>query len=365
MSGNWQKVLVMQTSFLGDTVLTLPLFAEIKRRFPESELSVLCTPQSAELLRACPGIGEIILDDKKGADNGWTGLRRKAKLLKSKGFTMALCPHKSLRSALLLSFARIPFRVGFRQSKGWYLFHVRVDRDRSRHDVERNLCILKAFDIQPEDCRRTIELAVDSRAEERVDHAFHSFSIDTTKPIIGISPGSVWHTKRWSPASFARLIQLLKAETDCEIVLFGGPEDTAIAADIQRLCAHTVMSLAGKTSLSELPAAISRCRVFVSNDSAPMHMAVARGVPVVAIFCATTPSLGFYPYSSRAVVVEKKLPCRPCGLHGGRRCPLGTEDCIRLIEPEAVLRAIKKLLADVPPAAGVERNDCVPQWIAV
>ena len=75
-----------------------------------------------------------------------------------------------------------------------------------------------------------------------------------------------------------------------------------------------------------------------------MHIAVARGIPVVAIFCATTRALGFYPYSSRAVVVEKDLPCRPCSSHGGRRCPLGTEDCMRLIRADDILRAVERLV---------------------
>ncbi|MGH7823903.1 MAG: lipopolysaccharide heptosyltransferase II [Candidatus Binatia bacterium] len=361
----WQKILVVQTSFLGDTVLTLPLLSEIKRRFPESELSALCTPQSAQLLSDHPDIDEVILDDKKSADKGWTGLWRKATLLKRKGFTMVLCPHKSFRSALLLFLAGIPWRIGFRQSNGWFLFHVRVNRDPSQHDVERNLSILTALDISPEDCRRTINLPIDSRVEETMDSVFRSLGVDTAKPVIGINPGSVWPTKRWAPESFARLIGLLKAETDCEVVLFGGPEDADTVAQVQRLAPDAAVSLAGKTSLRELAAALSRCAVFVSNDSGPMHIAVARGVPVVAIFCATTPSLGFYPYSSRAVVVEKRLSCRPCSLHGGRRCPLGTEDCIRLIEPEVVLQAVRRLLNGPTVPAEMNRSEYVPQWMAV
>jgi heptosyltransferase-2 len=363
MAGQWQKVLVVQTSFLGDTILTLPLCSEIKRRFPETELSILCSPQSAELLCDYPDIDEVIVDDKKRADKGWGGLWRKANCLNRKGFTMAVCPHKSLRSALLPFLARIPRRIGFRQSRGWYLFHVRVHRDGSSHDVERNLSILRAFDISVEDCRRKVELPVNSCAEERIERLFRSLAIDTAKPIVGINPGSVWPTKRWAAESFARLIDLLKVEIDCEVVLFGGPEDAETVAQIQQAAGARVVSLAGKTSLRELPAALSRCRVFVSNDSGPMHIAVARGVPVAAIFCATTPALGFYPYSSRAVVVEKELSCRPCGLHGGRRCPLGTADCIRLIRPEAVLAAIKQLLSNGTLAAGSGRSEYVPQWL--
>jgi heptosyltransferase-2 len=363
MTAQWQKVLIVQTSFLGDTVLTLPLCCEIKRRFPETKLSVLCTPQAAELLRDYPTIDEIIADDKSGADKGWSGLWRKASSLRRKGFTMALCPHKSLRSALLLFLAGIPHRIGFRQSKGWYLFHVRVDRDGSRHDVERNLSILSALDIAVEDCRRDLEFPTNPWAEERIEQLFRSLAIDTAKPIIGMNPGAVWPTKQWAAESFARLADLLKAQTDYEVVLFGGPEDADTVGRIQQLSKAGVVSLAGKTSLRELPAALGRCKVFVTNDSGPMHIAVARGVPVVAIFCATTPALGFYPYSSKALVVEKDLPCRPCGLHGGRRCPLGTEDCIRLIRPETVLGAINQLLDETAWKATAGRKAYVPQWL--
>jgi heptosyltransferase-2 len=96
-------------------------------------------------------------------------------------------------------------------------------------------------------------------------------------------------------------------------------------------------------------ALIDRAQIVVSNDSAPMHMAVARGVPVVAIFCATTPSLGYSPYSKQAVVIEKKdLFCRPCSRHGTEVCPRGTEDCMRLVTVDQVLAGVDRLLASSP-----------------
>ena len=163
----WDKPLVVQTSFLGDTVLTLPLLTEIKRRFPDSKLSVLCTPVGQELLSGHPAVDEIIVDDKKKRDRGWFGLWRKAKLLGSKGFTMALCPHKSFRSGLLLFLARIPFRVGFAQSQSSFLFHVRVNRDAERHDVERTLSLLEALGIPTEECERALDLPIKSRGAGR------------------------------------------------------------------------------------------------------------------------------------------------------------------------------------------------------
>lgn len=340
----WNKVLVVQTSFLGDTVLTVPLLSEIKSRFPQTKLSVLCNPQARELLRDHPDIDEIIVDDKRRADKGWLGLWRKADMLKARGFTIALSPHKSFRTALLLFLAGIPYRVGFYQSKGWFLFNARVTRDAYRHDVERNLSVLKAFGIEPEECNRTLQLETLAAVDETVARTFQSLGVDGSRLRFGLNPGSVWPTKRWTINGYAELVGLLKEHYACDVLLFGGPEDAEIVAEIHRLSGDRCVSLVGKISLRELPAALSRCDLLITNDSGPMHVAVARGVPVVAVFCATTPSLGFYPYSSRAVVVEKELPCRPCASHGGRRCPLGTEDCMRLIRAEEVFRAAERLL---------------------
>jgi heptosyltransferase-2 len=360
-----EKILVVQTSFLGDTVLTLPLLSEIKRRFPDSKLSLLCTPLARQLLLDHPVIDEIIVDDKKHVDRGWIGLWRKAKLLRGKGFTLALCPHKSFRSGVLLFLANIPRRVGFTQSKSSFLFHVRVKRNAERHDVERTLSLLEGLGIRTEDCERVLALPVAASIDAAVNERLLAAGVDTSKMLVGIQPGSVWATKPWSAEGFGRLIGLLKSKYSCEILLFGGPEDAPVVAKVQKLCGGRAISLVDRISLRELPAALGLCRVVVTNDSGPMHIAVARGVPVVAIFCATTPELGFYPYSARAIVVQKNLPCRPCSSHGSRRCPLGTEDCIRLIEAEEVFDAVEQLLDTTSRPEPELANRCVPQRVTV
>jgi heptosyltransferase II len=361
----WEKVLVVQTSFLGDTVLTLPLLSEIRQRFPSAKISLLCTPLGQELLSDHPAVDEIIVDNKKNADRGWIGLWRKAKLVRSKGFTMALCPHKSFRSGLLLFLARIPYRVGFAQSKSSFLFHVRVNRKENRHDVERTLSILEGLGIRTEECEPVLDLPLRADAREKVIDRFRSLGLDTSRMLIGLHPGSVWGTKRWSAESFARLIGMLRERYPCEVLLFGGPEDPEVVAKVQNLCGGGAVSLVDRITLRELPAALSLCKVLVTNDSGPMHIAVAGGVPVVAIFCATTPGLGFYPYSSKAIVLEKDLSCRPCSYHGGRRCPLGTEDCIRLIKPEHVFQAVERLLDAASRPELEVTNRYLPQFTRV
>jgi ADP-heptose:LPS heptosyltransferase len=125
LSVSWDRVLVLQTSFIGDTVLTLPLLSEIKRRQPGARLSFFCTPQGQELARNCAAVDEIIVDDKRGEHRGLSGLWRQALRLRQKNFSLALTPHKSLRSALILFLARIPaasafarVRVGFSFTSG-------------------------------------------------------------------------------------------------------------------------------------------------------------------------------------------------------------------------------------------------------
>ncbi len=340
----WDNVLVLQTSYLGDTVLTMPLLAEIKRRFPRARLTFFCSPLGKQLAENCEAVDAIVVDDKKGRDRGWPGLWRQALRLRRMAFSLALTPHKSFRSALILYLARIPCRVGFRQSKGWFLFNRLVHRPSERHDIERNLSLLAAFGISVEDCERNFALGGTpaARGTGRIEVQGKGASAERLR--VGINPGSVWATKRWESERYARLIKLLQARWNCDVVIFGGREDRQIAEAIQGAVGTGCINLAGKFTLAELPSAVASCDVFVTNDSGPMHIAVAGGVPTVGLFCATTPALGFYPYSADAVVVQKALPCRPCSAHGGRRCPLGTEDCIRLIHPEHVLQAVEKLL---------------------
>jgi heptosyltransferase-2 len=340
----WDKVLVLQTSFIGDTVLTLPLLSEIKRRYPRAKLSFFCTPQGQGLARNCAAVDEIIVDDKRGEHRGLGGLWRQALDLRARAFSLALTPHKSLRSALILYLAHIPCRVGFCQSKGWFLFNRLVHRAADIHDIERNLSLLGAFGIAAEECGRDYALRARCSAAIPALQELEALKKGGRR-LIGVNPGSVWATKRWQAQGFAQVIKLLAARDDCAVVIFGGPDDRPLAAGIKEASQSDCLNYAGKLSLRDLPQALAACDVFITNDSGPMHIAVAVGVPTVALFCATTPDLGFYPYSSNAIVLQKDLPCRPCASHGGRRCPLGTEDCIRLIRPEHVLRAVEKLWA--------------------
>jgi heptosyltransferase-2 len=168
-------------------------------------------------------------------------------------------------------------------------------------------------------------------------------------PLVGIAPGSAWRTKRWTADGFAAVAARLAAE-GARCVILGAPEERPLAEEIRTRSRGAATVLAGATDTALLVAVIDRLALLVGNDSAPAHVAAARGVPLVAVFCATTPALGFAPRGPRTTIVEADLECRPCGRHGGARCPRGTEDCRRLVGAESVLAAARAALAGRPGA---------------
>src|SRR5439155_13569930 len=176
-------LLVAQTSFLGDVVLTTPLVSALHARLAPRRLSVLVRPEAAPLLRGHPDVGDVLIDDKRGRDRGLRGLLRTARRVGRERFELAVSPHRSLRTALVLAAARIPRRIGFRESRGAFFYHVRVTRDRRRHDVERNLALLDAFGPGPADAPR-LHLAVDHEAAARAATLLPA----GPAPLVGLAP---------------------------------------------------------------------------------------------------------------------------------------------------------------------------------
>jgi len=333
-------VLVVQTSFLGDVVLTTPLLTALRRRIAPRRLAVLVRPEAVPLVHGHPDVDEVLVDDKRGADRGLGGLVGTALRLRRERFDVAVSPHRSLRTAIVLAAARIPRRIGFRESRGAGLYHERVPRDRRRHDVERNLALVAPFGPLPDDVP-ALYVPVAAEAAARAAALLPAGD----GPLVGLAPGSVWRTKRWTAGGFAAVAARLAAE-GARCVILGAPDEAALAEEVRARSGDRAVVLAGRTDIATLVAVIDRLALLVANDSAPMHVACARGVPVVAVFCATTPALGYGPYGARTAVVEADLACRPCGRHGGPRCPRGTEDCARLVTPERVLAAVRTLLPD-------------------
>ncbi len=346
-AGARERILVVQSGFLGDVVLTTPLLAAVRRRVPSAHLAVLVTPAAAPLVAQHPAIDAVIVDDKHGAGRGASGLAALVRRVRAERFTIAIAAHKSLRTALVLRGAGVPRRIGFAGAPGAPLYTTRVARPRALHDRDRILQLAGGLGA-PLDAGEPRQpwIALDAATRARAS-ALIAPALAGGAPLAGICPASAWPTKRWPAHAYGALVRALEHD-GYRCLILGAPEERGITAAVCDAAGGRGIDLGGATDVATLAAVLAQMSVVVSNDSAPMHLAAAAGVPLVAIFCATVPAQGYGPLGPHAVVVEKDLACRPCGRHGGVRCPRGTDDCMELVEVEAVLAAIARVRGGGP-----------------
>ncbi|NPA53715.1 MAG: lipopolysaccharide heptosyltransferase II [Aquificae bacterium] len=328
------KILVWQTAFLGDLILTTPLIASIKRHFPESKIDIITKPFGKDVLKYNPYINQIIVFDKKKDSN-----IKLIKRIKKEKYNLAISPHRSHRASYSLFLSGIKERIGFDKAGFSFLYTKTIPhRFDGTHEIDRNLSLLKALENYSEEkLVKNPEIFLDQKEEK----AFRSFGLEEKNYVL-IAPGSKWETKRWTIEGFSKVIDILSEKE--KVVLIGGKEDLEYGNEILKNVQKPVLNLIGKTSLRESFSLIKHAKALISNDSAPVHMAVAFNTPVVDIYGPTVKDFGFYPYRNGIVVEIKNLSCRPCGLHGHRNCPTGTFECMKKITPDMVLEALYKLL---------------------
>ncbi|MEK6725974.1 MAG: lipopolysaccharide heptosyltransferase II [Deltaproteobacteria bacterium] len=340
----FKNILVVQTAFPGDIVLTTPLFKGLKKSFPESLLTVVTTPQGCELLQDLKEIDSLISYDKKGKDSGelrFFGLIRR---LRKEGFDLCLSPHRSFRTALMVYGSGAGERIGYSDAALSVVYTSKVFRDTDLHEVERVLSLLDPLGIESGRLDKMPYLEISSETWVRTKKIFDEAGISPSDTVIGIAPGSVWGTKRWIPEGYAALIDRLIERYDARVFLLGSPAERDAGDKIISLTGQRPVDLIGKTTLRELIAVIDRCSLLIGNDSAPGHIASARMVPAVSIFGPTVRSFGYYPYGKDIVIVEKELHCRPCHHHGPDKCPEGHFRCMREITVDDVMKGVKKLM---------------------
>jgi len=327
------RSLIIQTSFLGDTVLTTPLIAELAER---GSVDVVVTPASAALLAHNPAIENLIVYDKRGRDRGVGGFVRTVRRLRANRYATAYMAQASVRSGALVAAAGIPERVGYETSAGRRFYTRRVPYIENEHHAAR---LLRLAGVDADASRLRPRLYPGHEERAAVDGLLRDAGA-ADEELIALAPGSVWATKRWP--HYAELA----GELDARVVIIGAAADRALAdAIMQRAGAHTI-DATGKLSLLASAELISRSRAIVTNDSSPLHLASAMGTPTVAIFGPTVPEFGFGPLAPRSIVLgHTSLACRPCDRHGPQRCPLGHWRCMREITPREVAAAVQNLLA--------------------
>jgi heptosyltransferase-2 len=333
-----KKILIVQTAFIGDVILATPLAEAVPQVFPDCAVDFMVIPAAAGLLEKNNFIRRVLIFDKRGEQRGLIALWKLAKSLQQEHYDLALVPHRSLRSALLVRLARIPERVGFDRSAGARLLTRRVPYQQ-KHEVERNLDLLRVF--SNDFAMPSPRIVWDKNDEQIVDQICPGHQ--NGKWFCALAPGSVWATKRWPAERFIALAKRLIAETGARVYLIGGGSDRELCAGISNKIAGDCINTAGKLTLRQSAALLDRCQVLVSNDSAPTHLGVSTRCKALTIFGPTVPAFGFAPFGDGHLVIEKNLPCRPCSSHGGHRCPIGTHACMGEVTVEEVFASVLKL----------------------
>jgi heptosyltransferase-2 len=329
------KILVYQTAFLGDLILTTPLLESIKNIYPNSHLAIITKSFGKDVLKNNPFVDELIIFEK--SKDSMIDLIKKIR----KRFDIAISPHRSHRASYVLFFASIKKRIGFDKAGFSFLYTDLVPhRFDGTHEIDRNLKLLEKLpDFDEKKIVKDPKLFLD----EAEDKYIQKYNL-TSKNYIVIAPGSKWATKRWTEKGFASVIDHLISKNE-NVVLIGGKEDEEFTNRILNIAKYTPLNLVGKSSLRESFAIIKHSKLLISNDSAPVHMAVAFNVPIIDIYGPTVKDFGFYPYKNGIVVEIEGLKCRPCGLHGHDKCPIGTHECMEKINPEMVIENIDKILS--------------------
>ncbi len=346
---------VVQTSFVGDCVLSLPFLHELLK------LLEMQNPQGQIIWVTQPGIQEqmmalalersfnkkrlkVILRvlDKRGHDRSLLKTYSKVR-----GWARAMgkpdevyCLQRSFRSALVALASGAEERIGFGSGAASFMYTKSIARswDIGVHEIEKNLDLLRVnHEISSwEDEPRPSFLGASQRPIRKVD-------------CIAVALGSPWPTKRWPVEHVASYVERMTQE-GFEVNLIGDPSAREIAdAVIKKNDSLLIKDHVGKTGAKDWVDLIDQCGVLVSGDSASVHVASDLGVPVLALFGPTIPDFGFAPWRRGSRVLQvKDLPCRPCDIHGPKKCPLRHHRCLVEISPERVFRETKDLLVDPP-----------------
>ncbi len=343
-----QSSLIVQTAFIGDTILTTPLIAELATRGP---VDIVTTPVSAALLQNNPSLRHVFVFDKRNAQRGLGGLWAMARTIRRHraehdagvNRTVAYLAQSSARSAALAVLAGAHERIGFATSPARSMYTRRVPYIENQHHAARLwlLAFPNALRAEPRAERLRPHLFPGAPEKAAVNDLLREHGV--SGPFVALAPGSVWATKRWPyyPELARRVTERVP------VVVIGGKDDQPQADAIAAVVApDRFVSAVGRLSLLASAELIGRARAIVSNDSSPTHMASAMGTPTITIFGPTVPDFGFGPLAPRSATLgHAGLDCRPCDRHGPQRCPLGHWRCMRELGVEDVERVLLSIVS--------------------
>ncbi|MBM3834369.1 MAG: lipopolysaccharide heptosyltransferase II [Verrucomicrobia bacterium] len=359
------RILVRGVNWLGDAVMTTPALWRLREAHPNANITILTDAKLADLWRHHPAVNSVLTFSQ--GESPWRIARR----LREQRFEIGVALPNSPRSALELWLAGIPRRIGCdRPWRNFFLTQRAPEKNRVR--------MRKKSTTEIRDLIRTAEAplprALTSSAHQIFDYlhlvshlgassepiapflavtdevmnaVVRRWQLDVSSSLFGLNPGAEYGpAKRWPVKDFIASAIEIQKHTNCQWLIFGGKSDIAVGNEIVHglrngdLPASAILNLAGETTLGELCALLKRCRLLLSNDTGPAHVAAAVGTPVIIPFGSTSPELTGpgLPGESRNHFLRANVPCSPCFL---RECPIDFR-CMRGITVDQVVEAVLK-----------------------
>ncbi len=328
-----EKILIIQTAFIGDVVLATALIEKLHAHFPGSKIDFLVRKGNESLLLNNLKLNNVLVWDKK--KNKTRNLFRLLKSIRKTRYDKIINVHRYISTGILTAFSGAKEKIGFDKNPLSFLFTKKIkhefDPAHIRHEVERNNDLIKDFT----DESFTRPVLYPSREDEALVEQYKQ------RPYITLTPSSVWFTKRYPIEKWIELIE--RMDPSIPVYLLGGKENIEECEYIRSAAVNkNTFTLAGKLSFLQSTALMKGAIMNYTNDSAPLHFASAVNAPVTAIFCSTVPAFGYTPLSDISYIVEThiKLLCKPCGFHGRKSCPMGHFKCALTIETEQLLEKL-------------------------
>ncbi len=317
-----QKVLFIQTAFIGDVVLATALLEKWHQHFPKDAIDILVRQGNQSLFNEHPFLNSVLVWKKK--ENKYKHLFELLQQIRQTKYDVVINCQRFAATGFLAAFSTAKIIVGFNKNPFSFLFTERIQHivqtknSKPLHEVERNNTLIQAYTDNQFTTPKLYPSSTDTA----------SVQVYQSLPYYCIAPASVWFTKQFPKHKWVALINSLPKNK--KVYLLGGNDDAELCLSIIDESLNTnVISLAGKLSFLQSAALQKNAVMNFVNDSAPMHFASAVNAATTAIYCSTIPAFGFGPLSTKHYVVESTiaLACRPCGLHGRKKCPLQHFNC--------------------------------------
>jgi lipopolysaccharide heptosyltransferase II len=338
-----KTILIIQTAFIGDTILASHFIRAVKEQYPGAQIHFFLRKGNESVIQGLETVSHTWIWDKQGGK--FLNLLRLIIALRRIRFDMVFNLHRHFNSGLVTALMHSPLKIGFKQNPLSFFYTHKVDhriphmpQDSSVvwHEVQRNLQLLKQVEPQYQIVDNSKIYKPELPLQEKNFHKIHSYETDS---YFVVAPASVWFTKAWSEHKWHELTKELIKHG--KVYFIGAPSDKELCERIRHDLANTE-NLCGSLNLLDSAALMKNARRVFVNDSAPLHLASSVNAKTTAIFCSTIPDFGYTPLSDNSTVVDvgNSLDCRPCGLHGYKKCPQGHFKCSENIDVNRVLQTI-------------------------